>query len=95
MFKVLKSEVIKGTANDFEKWWEALPAKRKINKKGCLDKWKSKKLDTISKQIISWTATMKKTKEWLEGFNPSPEVIINQERWNDNPKSPTQIRGAL
>jgi len=38
---------------------------------------------------------MKKTREWLEGFNPSPEVIINQERWNDNPKSPTQIRDAL
>ena len=95
MLSVLKSEVVKGTAEHFEKWWESLPEKRKVNKKGCLEKWKSKKLDDISKKIISWTATMKKTREWLEGFNPSPEVIINQERWNDNPKSPTQIRGAL
>jgi len=97
LLKSLKTEVVKGTANDFEKWWQSLPEKRKVNKKGCLDKWKSKKLDDISKKIILWTATMKKTREWIDGFNPSPEVIINQERWNDNPnpKSPTQIRGAL
>ena len=95
LLKSLKPEVVKGTAENFEKWWQSLPEKRKVNKKGCLEKWKSKKLDDISKKIISWTATMKKTREWLEGFNPSPEVIINQERWNDNPKSPTQIRGAL
>jgi|TARA_R110002020_G_scaffold219343_3_gene427233 DNA-binding MarR family transcriptional regulator len=76
----------KGTANDFDKWWLALPDNRKVNKKGCIEKWKAKKLDKVSKDIMKWTSMMVKTKQWKEGFNPAPETILNQERWNDTGK---------
>lgn len=38
---------------------------------------------------------MKSTKEWKEGFNPSPPTILNQERWNDTTNKPTELKGVL
>lgn len=76
----------KHTANNFDKWWLALPITRKVNKKGCIEKWKAKKLDLVSNDIMKWTHMMVKTKDWKEGFNPAPETILNQERWNDTGK---------
>ena len=34
---------------------------------------------------------MVKTKQWKEGFNPAPETILNQERWNDTGKVQSSI----
>jgi len=44
---------------------------------------------------MQWTTKMKGTKEWREGFNPAPETILNQERWNDIPSKNTEMRGVL
>jgi len=90
-----KAEVIKKTSESFDKWWIALPDGRKNNKKGCEQKWFSKDLDKIAKDIMQWTTKMKGTKEWREGFNPAPETILNQERWNDIPSKNTEMRGVL
>lgn len=79
--EVIKAPVI--SSDLFEKWWGILPDKRKVNKKGCGEKWKSKKYDSIAKKIIDWTSTMRNSKAWKDGFNPAPETILNQERWND------------
>ena len=38
---------------------------------------------------------MKSTKEWKEGFNPAPETILNQERWNDATNKTTELKGVL
>tara|TARA_R100000935_G_C2831865_1_gene165558 strand:+ start:572 stop:1183 length:612 start_codon:yes stop_codon:yes gene_type:complete len=89
------AEVIKNPSKLFEEWWDSLPDKRKNNKKGCEKLWSSKKLDDIGKEIISWTNTMKSTKEWKEGFNPSPPTILNQERWNDTTNKTTELKGVL
>ena len=89
------AEVIKKHSALFEEWWISLPDNRKNNKKGCEKKWGSKKLDDIGKNIISWTNTMKSTKEWKEGFNPAPETILNQERWNDATNKTTELKGVL
>jgi|TARA_R110000787_G_scaffold75181_3_gene166692 hypothetical protein len=90
-----KADVVKKKSEYFDKWWIALPVNRKNNKKGCEQKWGNKNLDSIGKDIMQWTTKMKGTKEWREGFNPSPETILNQERWNDISNNTTDIKGVL
>ena len=67
----------------FDDFWNSLLSKRRVNKKGCLSKWKKHNLDDSADAIIEWVKQMNLTSEWKEGFNPSPEVIINQRRWED------------
>lgn len=67
----------------FDTWWSTLLPLRRNNKNKCLEKWINQNLEESSDEIISWTKKMKMTKEWMEGYNPSPEVIINNQRWED------------
>ena len=67
----------------FDEFWNLYPNVRKNNKKGCLEKWKSKDLDLIADKVISYVRMMKETKQWKEGFVPAPMTLINQERWED------------
>lgn len=69
--------------SQFDDFWDALPSKRRNNKKGCAEKWKAKKLDEQAPVIMAWVRRMKQTDEWKRGYNPSPMTILNQERWND------------
>ena len=78
----------------FDEFWNSLLPKRRVNRKGCIEKWKSHNLDTEADNILSWLKQMNMTKEWKEGFNPSPEVIINQRRWEDGVTKPT-TRGRV
>lgn len=82
------------TSNRFDDFWNSLLPKRKINRKGCLEKWKIHNLDSEADKIINWLKSMKNTKDWKEGFNPSPEVIINQRRWEDGSSAQQQYRGV-
>ena len=72
----------------FDEFWNTLLPKRRVNRKGCIEKWKNHNLDTEADNILSWLKQMNMTKEWKEGFNPSPEVIINQRRWEDGVVKP-------
>ena len=78
----------------FDDFWNSLLPKRRVNRKGCLDKWKIHNLDAEADKIISWVKSMNVTKEWKDGYNPSPEVIINQRRWEDGIAKPI-IRGRM
>ena len=78
----------------FDDFWNSLLPKRRVNRKGCLEKWKIHNLDTEADKIISWVQQMNMTKEWKDGYNPSPEVIINQRRWEDGIAKPI-IRGRM
>ena len=78
----------------FDEFWNTLLPKRRVNRKGCIEKWKNHNLDTEADNILSWLKQMNMTKEWKEGFNPSPEVIINQRRWEDGITKPT-IKGRV
>lgn len=78
----------------FDDFWNSLLPKRRVNRKGCLEKWKIHNLDTEADKIISWVQQMNITKEWKDGYNPSPEVIINQRRWEDGIAKPI-IRGRM
>ena len=78
----------------FDEFWNTLLPKRRVNRKGCIEKWKNHNLDTEADNILLWLKQMNMTKEWKEGFNPSPEVIINQRRWEDGITKPT-IKGRV
>lgn len=79
----------------FDDFWNTLLPNRRINKKGCLDKWKKQNLDAEADKIINWLKSMNITKSWKEGFNPSPEVIINQRRWEDGDAGKPKITGRV
>lgn len=89
-----KSRVEKSKDMRFDDFWDILLSKRKINKKGCRSKWISHGLDDEADLIINWVKSMKSTQEWKDGFNPSPEVIINQRRWEDGVSENNKYRGV-
>lgn len=70
----------------FEKFWEAYPNRRKVNKKGCKAKFlKIKDLDKIFPDIMTALEAQKKSKDWTKDggqFIPQPMTWINQERWS-------------
>ena len=78
----------------FDEFWNKLLPKRRINRKGCLEKWKKHGLDDEADKIITWLGQMNMTQEWKDGYNPSPEVIINQRRWEDGVNKPV-IKGRV
>ena len=73
----------------FGDFWTAFPArpgKSKVNKKGCLAKWKARGLDAMADVILADVALRKRTdRRWLDGFCPDPETYLNQDRWDDGP----------
>jgi len=74
----------KKTADRFEEFWQAYPnTPRRVAKKKCRERWRSRKLDQIADQIIDHVLAMKKTQQWLDGFEPGPMTYINQSRWED------------
>jgi len=79
----------------FDDFWNSLLGKRRVNKKGCLEKWKKHGLDDEADKIINWVRAMNLSKEWKEGFNPSPEVIINQRRWEDGVAELSKPKGRV
>jgi hypothetical protein len=80
--KIREDKIIK-TIVRFDEFWNLYPNVRKNNKKGCLEKWKSKDLDLIADKVIAYVKSMKETKQWKEGFVPAPMTLLNQERWDD------------
>jgi len=78
-----KNQITNNTYVGFDTWWKTLLPLRRINKYKCQEKWSKQNLEKIANEIISWTRKMNVTKEWKSGYNPSPEVIINNRRWED------------
>lgn len=89
-----KSREEKSKDMRFDDFWDSLLTKRKVNKKGCRVKWIKHGLDKEADVIINWVNSMKSTQEWKDGFNPSPEVIINQRRWEDGVSENNKYRGV-
>lgn len=68
----------------FDDFWNTWPSsQRKIKKVACREKWAEKNLDAIADKIISHVASLKSSKQWLEGFDPAPMTYLNQSRWED------------
>lgn len=67
----------------FEEFWKAYP--KKINKKGCLSKFKN--IKGIKKEfpnIMQTLQNFKSSKQWQNiQYIPHPQTWLNQERWKD------------
>jgi len=69
---------------DFEKFWQVWPSNpRKVGKAKCLEIWKRRKLSEVGEQIVAHVAVIKKTEQWLKGYDPAPLTYLNQSRWED------------
>lgn len=68
----------------FDDFWAAWPrSPRKVDRKACADKWARKRLDAEADAILADLAVQKRSKQWLEGFEPAPLTYLNRERWRD------------
>ncbi|RME56845.1 hypothetical protein D6779_09920 [Candidatus Parcubacteria bacterium] len=66
----------------FNDWWSVYP--KKVGKKACLAKWKSRNLDEIADRLIDdVTRRISQDRRWIEGYIPNPLTYINQDRWED------------
>jgi len=76
----------------FIDFWNSYPkTSRKVGKTPCEKKWKAKNLDSIAEKIINHVNAIKTSQQWKDGFEPSPLTYINQERWNDDFASSSEI----
>lgn len=67
----------------FVSFWEAWPkGDRKQGKSKCLTVWSRKGLEKRSVEIIAHVEAMKRTKGWMDGYEPMPQTYLNGERWD-------------
>ena len=70
----------------FDEFWNAYPRKRRVNKHGCLIKWKLHKLDAVADTIIADVKRQSLSEQWSKDggqFAPMAMTYINQRRWED------------
>lgn len=85
VFNLTKPNLTKPNLKDmssFNQFWDSYP--KKENRKGCEDKWSSKKLDSKIDQILFFIENAKQSDRWKKGFVKAPLVFINQESWEDD-----------
>lgn len=79
----------------FPEFWTAWPATdRRVDRKKCLAKWRSDKLDDKADEILAHVEAMKQTRKWAEGFEPAPLRYLNGEQWCDGVVVQAQDRFA-
>lgn len=78
----------------FALFWDSYPNNpRKVAKRQCFDKWRSRGLEPMAKAVVSHVKTMAQSEKWLEQrgkFVPAPLVYLNQDRW----EAPTEAEDA-
>ncbi len=69
----------------FEEFWAAYPScARKVNKRGCLNTWKSRKLGRDKEAILLALEIWKKSEPWTREHDNCillPKTFLNQDRW--------------
>lgn len=79
-------EVETSISSAFASFWATWPTSpRKVGKSACEKKWKTGKLDALSKTIIDHVTSLKSSTQWTTGFEPAPLTYLNQRRWEDAP----------
>jgi hypothetical protein len=72
------------TSHWFEHWWQAYPAKRRIDKSTCKRLWTQKNLDAQGETIINHTKSMALSHDWTKDagrFCPLSTTYLRQERY--------------
>jgi hypothetical protein len=73
----------------FAEFWKTWPpSPRKVAKDACEKMWKRLKLYERGEEICLHVEGMKQSKQWLDGYEPSPLVYLNQGRFNDPMQPP-------
>lgn len=68
----------------FQNFWNAWPKNdRKQDKRKCLAKWESDKLDEHLKIILADIELKKLSDKWMTGYIEAPLVYLNNRRWED------------
>jgi len=69
----------------FDRFWKAWPTHpRKVARKQCEDKWRSRGCDAIAERVMASLEDWKRSDAWRKGggeFIPAPLVWLNQSRW--------------
>ena len=82
---------IYNSSEKFNLFWDLYPEGRKQSKKLCHKIWIKNNLDSISDVILNNIRLMKGSKKWTDGFAPSSNKYLEEERWEDGyekPRSP-------
>ena len=86
----------KPTTTRFNDFWSAWPSsKRKVARAECEKKWVKHDLDMVADIIIANVTKLKKTEQWLGGFDPAPLTYINQRRWEDDAGDQQPVRRVI
>ena len=84
------------TSTRFNDFWACWPSsKRKVARAECEKKWVKHDLDAKADQIIAHVSRLKKTEQWLGGFDPAPLTYINQRRWEDDAGEQQAVRRVI
>lgn len=73
------------TSFRFAEWWDVYP--KKVAKKKCLAKWKSRGLDKSADMLITDVKKRLQSQKWQNGFIPDPLTYVNGDRWEDEIES--------
>lgn len=66
----------------FVRFWDAWPkSDRKVAKAECAKRWKKWSLEAITDQIVAHVEASKRTRQWVNGYEPAPLTYLNQRRW--------------
>jgi hypothetical protein len=74
---------IYNSSEKFNLFWDLYPEGRKQSKKLCHKIWTKNNLDSISDVILNNIRLMKSSTKWKDGFMPSSNRYLEEERWED------------
>jgi uncharacterized protein YdaU (DUF1376 family) len=76
----------------FDRFWSIWPSSpRKVGKAACFKTWVKHGMDEHCDRIVSHVSRLKRTTQWLTGFEPAPQTYLNQKRWLDDEVATTAL----
>lgn len=75
----------------FSRFWQAYPStKRRVDKQGCLKKWRSiftptKDKSSLFSSVMEGLERWKQSDEWRRGYEPLTHKFLNQRYWETDP----------
>lgn len=72
----------------FDRFWQAYPSRRKVDRQGCLKRWEAQRLHEQSDAIMAGLAAWKDSPDWQKDggqFVCAPMVWLSQARWESPP----------
>lgn len=72
------------TPAGFDRFWSAWPkSDRKVAKAECAKRWRKRGLEAQADAIVAHVESLRRSKQWQDGYEPAPLTYLNQRRWED------------